>query len=307
MKPRIFLNYAREDLVRVEELRSALAAAGFLPWMDLASIAGGEVWRRSIEREIAQSDFFVACLTPRSIARRGVVREEIEMALEVCGQRAQDEIFLIPVRLEACAIQDELDRFHVVDVPDVSALPRLLSAFHEGLRRRGVTILRAQPDAYLLEDDAAMLRRAVVEELRTGGRHVSTTIGEAGGKLLMDHSTGLTWQHGLSSSSMNFRATTEHIATLNAARHCGISAWRLPTLDEALSLRLCYGQEEAPFDDGAFWTCDTRGPIEQEAGMPHPHVWIVWSGGIPDVLRPANEARVKCVSSVPPDPSSQPA
>src|SRR5688572_21853779 len=114
MKPHLFLNYAREDRSQVEELQRALVVAGFDAWMDIGSLSGGEQWRIAIEREIVKSDFFIACLTQQSITKRGVVRDEIEIALGICRDRPNEDIFLIPVRLEACPLPQELLLFNFI-------------------------------------------------------------------------------------------------------------------------------------------------------------------------------------------------
>ena len=85
-------------------------------------------------------------------------------------------------------------------------------------------------------------------------------------------------------------------------RYCGIDKWRLPTLEEALSLLLCYHargkNSSSAFEDGVFWTADTRGPIrEYNEGMSVGDVWVVQRGSVPDILPPGQEARVKCVTS----------
>ena len=162
-------------------------------------MSGGEKWRTAIEGQIAQSAFFVACLTQQSVSKRGVVREEIDIALAVTEARSREDIFIIPVRLEVCALPQQLCRFNCIDMFDVSTLPRLLASIHQGLRRRGITILRSEPDEYLLDDDAFTLRRSLVDEIRRGGRHQFSLYESLSAKILEDHSTGLTWQYGLSS------------------------------------------------------------------------------------------------------------
>lgn len=297
MRPRIFLNYAREDRSRVDELRQALDVAGNEVWMDLASLPGGDDWHRAIEREIRQSDFFVACLTQRSVSKPGVVREEIELALDVCRERTGEDIFLIPVRLDDCAPPEELNHLNIIDLFAVSELPRLLESIHEGLSRRGVSILRREPNEYLLEDEAIVLHRALINEFRRGGRHPFTVSDLPDGKVLKDHSTGLVWQYGLSGSYIKFPAASAYIVNLNSSEHCGIRQWRLPTLEEGLSLGLCCHRHSKKLREEKFWkfwTVDTEGPIpESGAG----YVWAVTQGWAPILERPLwEEAEVKCVS-----------
>jgi hypothetical protein len=101
---------------------------------------------------------------------------------------------------------------------------------------------------------------------------------------------------------MNFQAAGRYVAGLNSGQYGGIDSWRLPTLEEALSLALCYygaGMESsAAFEDGVFWTADTRGPIrEYDNALLDGDVWVVYPRGIPKVEPPGQEAGVKCVST----------
>ena len=55
-------------------------------------------------------------------------------------------------------------------------------------------------------------------------------------KLVIDHATGLTWQQSGSSNYMNYADAEKYVRDLNAKKFAGYNDWRLPTLDEAMSL-----------------------------------------------------------------------
>jgi len=78
----IFLSYAREDKQKVESLYQQLSDAGFRPWMDTKDILAGEKWPRSIRHALQQSQFFLACLSLASVAKRSYLRREFREALE---------------------------------------------------------------------------------------------------------------------------------------------------------------------------------------------------------------------------------
>jgi hypothetical protein len=56
------------------------------------------------------------------------------------------------------------------------------------------------------------------------------------GKVVFDGTTGLMWQQGGSSNYMKFADAHNYIRQLNSQRFAGYSDWRLPTLEEAMSL-----------------------------------------------------------------------
>ena len=58
----------------------------------------------------------------------------------------------------------------------------------------------------------------------------------AGEQVVVDAATGLMWQRGGSANQMIYADTEKHIRQLNTARFAGFSDWRLPTLEEAMSL-----------------------------------------------------------------------
>lgn len=123
IRPKVFLAYALEDRPAVERLCDALAAARFDPWMDCLKLLPGQNWSRAIERAIAISDFFVACFSSRSIGKRGCFQSELRYALACAAKQPLEDIFFIPVRLEACRVPSRVaDEFQYVDLfPDWDA------------------------------------------------------------------------------------------------------------------------------------------------------------------------------------------
>lgn len=69
-----------------------------------------------------------------------------------------------------------------------------------------------------------------------GIQHKYEAIEQQGKKLVIDHATGLTWQGSGSKSPMNFKDAQGYIQKINDDKYGGHSDWRLPTLEEAMSL-----------------------------------------------------------------------
>jgi hypothetical protein len=55
-------------------------------------------------------------------------------------------------------------------------------------------------------------------------------------KLVLDLTTGLTWQQSGTPDSKNYAEAEKYVRELNAQRFAGYNDWRLPTLEEAMSL-----------------------------------------------------------------------
>ena len=108
--PRVFLAYVREDRQAAGRLFDDLAGAGFSPWMDERKLLPGQNWPRAIESAIETSDFFVACFSTNSATKRGGFQAEIRYALD-CAQRIPlEEIFIVPLRLDACRVPRAIAR-----------------------------------------------------------------------------------------------------------------------------------------------------------------------------------------------------
>ena len=107
-RPRVFVAYVHEDLAMVRRFCEALAARGCLPWIDKDQLLPGQNWPRAIERAIETCDAFVACLSPRSIVKRGQFQSELRYALDCARQMPLDQDYLIPVRLEKCTVPRQI-------------------------------------------------------------------------------------------------------------------------------------------------------------------------------------------------------
>ena len=136
--PEVFLAYVVEDLAPARRLCEALRAEGFSPWLDKDKLLPGQNWPRAIERAIEISDAFVACFSTRSIVKRGQFQSELRYALDCARQFPLDQTFLIPVRLEECAVPLRISsHVHYVDLfPD----------WHRGVRRIARSIRKAARD-----------------------------------------------------------------------------------------------------------------------------------------------------------------
>lgn len=135
----VFVAYAREDLAVAERLHGDLAMAGFSPWMDGARLLPGQNWPRAIEMAIQNADFFVACFSQRAVVKRGGFQAEIRYALDCAHSLPLDDIYIVPLRLDACHVPRSVAReYHYIDLfPDwQAALRRLTGMIRAETRRR---------------------------------------------------------------------------------------------------------------------------------------------------------------------------
>jgi hypothetical protein len=131
-KPRIFIAYVEEDLALARKLYHQFLDDGFDPWLDKAKLLPGQNWPRAIETAIQTADFFVACFSRRSVLKRGTFQSELRYALECAARVPLDEIFFLPLRLEACTVPQRITR-HIQYLD-------LFPEWEEGVRRVSAAI-----------------------------------------------------------------------------------------------------------------------------------------------------------------------
>ena len=119
-KNRIFISYSRQNLQQARKLYQQLKAAGFSPWLDKEDLLPGQRWGPVIRKAIRESRFFLAILSSQSVNRRGYVHRELKLGLETLGEYPEEDVYLIPVRLDPCTVANSaLEELHWVDMfPD---------------------------------------------------------------------------------------------------------------------------------------------------------------------------------------------
>jgi hypothetical protein len=102
--------------------------------------------------------------------------------------------------------------------------------------------LRDQPHAALSENTVKQVlqEKGFYDSVRnTAGKglaHFYIGYDSQGAGVVMDHATGLMWQQSGSTNLLTYADAEKYVSDLNAKRFAGYNNWRLPTLEEAMSL-----------------------------------------------------------------------
>ena len=131
-RAKVFISYAREDLAFAERLYDALSGE-FSPWMDKKNLVGGQDWERALTLAVRRSDFFIFCASNNSANKRGTIQKEIKLALEVWRGKLEDDIYFIPLRLEACEVPDQISRFQWIDAFENGWFEKIVRALQHGI------------------------------------------------------------------------------------------------------------------------------------------------------------------------------
>ncbi|MBC8548416.1 MAG: TIR domain-containing protein [Candidatus Brocadiales bacterium] len=113
--PRVFISYAKEDLLAAKEIYEYLQKNGFSPWMDKYNLFPGQNWDLEIRAEIHRSDYIIICLSQNSVSKRGYFQKELRIALLAAEEMPEDDILIIPTRIEECDVPSSLLSRHYLD------------------------------------------------------------------------------------------------------------------------------------------------------------------------------------------------
>ena len=139
LSPLVFLSYAREDASSVINLSKRLRENGFKTWVDKEDLLPGQKWKTAIQKTIRTADFLVLCMSRKSVTKRGFINVEQKWALETADHIPQDQIYLIPAKIEECTIPDSLLDYQCVDLYVEDGVDRLAEAITmEWAKRKGL-------------------------------------------------------------------------------------------------------------------------------------------------------------------------
>jgi hypothetical protein len=210
-------------------------------WFDNESLLPGQGWENEIEKAIEASKYFLVLLSSKGMSERGYVHKEIRLALNIFDRCPEDEIFMIPIRLDDCQpAHRRIKKINWINLfPD--------SEYQNGLKKMLHVV---SPGTFLLRSKAMELSEVDANEMiiRHGFFEVNRNPGGKGfshkyklqeingDKIIFDEISCLMWQQNGSSETKIYKSANEWVKKLNRNRFAGFNDWRLPTLEEAMSL-----------------------------------------------------------------------
>ena len=132
--------------------------------------------------------------------------------------------------------------------------------------------LRSAPTSLDIGEVEQMLKKYDFFDryLNSGGKgieHTYEVLVIKGDKIVFDVTTGLMWQQSGSLKNAEHAETQNHIVALNSGNFAGFNDWRLPTLEESMSLMEPKKSKKEGLDinpvfdlkQNWIWTADTHG------------------------------------------------
>jgi len=125
-RTRVFLCHAHEDKPLVRKLYTWLRANGYQPWLDEKDLLPGQEWEREIPQAVRGADCIIVFLSQHATTKRGYVQKEIRIALSEAEKLPEGAIFIIPLRVDDCAIPERLSKYQWLDYKSLGSKTRLL-------------------------------------------------------------------------------------------------------------------------------------------------------------------------------------
>jgi len=243
-KPKIFLSYAHEDIGMAKRIYKDLKRYGLNIWFDSESLLPGQNWRDSIEKAIKQCSYYLVLLSSYTVTETGTVPKEMKIAFEILKECRDDDIRIIPVRLNEYE-PSHISKLRNINIRWIDLFPE--SEYHHALKK---ILYIVSPRTFSLRNKPIQLSQVDVnntirlhdffdQSLNPDGigfnhRYKESTINSE--KVIVDEATNLMWQQSGSPKEMNFKDAEEWVKELNLRSYAGFEDWRLPTLEEAMSL-----------------------------------------------------------------------
>ena len=315
-KPTIFLCHASEDKKQVVNIYDRLLNEGLDPWLDKNKLLPGQFWQDEIPKAIKTSDFVIVFLSTISVSKRGYVQNEFKLALDVLAEIPEDQIFMLPARLEECQVPERFKKIHYADLFEEGGFEKILQVIKVEIERRelikqaensntedqektdfrktsvnamrrsenekkgensterllkkgflmltifvtGLSITNVPTSIEFLQGIIGINKNYLTEEqvsnllknqnFFSSGEDSLTSMWSnpsgigilnefelrEGGQVIFDRRTQIMWQRSGSMTIMNYFEAEKYIEQLNRDNYLGYSDWRLPVLEEAMTI-----------------------------------------------------------------------
>lgn len=137
LRKRVFLTYAHSDKKAVRKLYHRLTRNHIDTWLDEKELLPGQIWKREIRQAILRSDVVIICLSQQFIRQGGYRHEELKIALVRARSLPEEEIFIMPIRLEPCEVPEPLRQWQYVNLFEIDGFNKLLNVLKDvGCRSR---------------------------------------------------------------------------------------------------------------------------------------------------------------------------
>jgi len=271
----IFISHAWEDKEDIARpLAEALTAAGLRVWYDEFELTVGDSLGRSIDRGLKDSRYGVVILSPHFFAKEWPQKEldelsareiqSVKVILPVWHNVTYDDVLKFSPRLaDRLAVRTDKGLAEVVrqllracpkpkqpepERPAQQEQPKQKQPARKPLSQKPPV---SQPSVQQPTPKAANIMQLRSKPQTVSAGEAQKVFGldenwrprkyiqhdyEDQGDVVIDHATGLIWQKSGSDNYMTYEDAQQYIENLNRQKFADYSDWRLPTIQELMSL-----------------------------------------------------------------------
>jgi hypothetical protein len=295
-RTRIYISYPHNAEKNAQHLAEFLEDVGFE--VSFKKEEFGEKWEngQAMQNSISNSHSVIVCIVKKSFIniifdllvrhpfkRRKFFKREISHALRISFAKPPKNNFLMVCRLEKCRVPKRLNEIPQIDLFESEGYEDLVDHLTAGMEHQGRILksnIRSRPRNNLSIYDAMRLIRLRGYFNKEWNDDVDGFNNECdfdvqqGDKIFIEKTTGRMWQRHTSSKFSEAKDAQDHINHLNEVEFAGYNDWRLPSLDEALTLMRKQIDEDffidllvhdrqnwiltADQDDDAFWVVNHK-------------------------------------------------
>lgn len=128
---KVFISYASEDFVYANKLYIFLKNKGLEPWMDKEKLLPGHKWDFEIQTNLRRADFVILLLSNLSVSKRGYVQKEFKLAVKICEEKLDSDIYIIPVKINRCEVPHNLSSFQWIEYNSESSFENIFKSISE--------------------------------------------------------------------------------------------------------------------------------------------------------------------------------
>ncbi|HWZ22788.1 MAG TPA: toll/interleukin-1 receptor domain-containing protein [Cytophagaceae bacterium] len=112
----IFISYASEDFKVADKIYSYFDNGFYKPWLDKRKLLPGQNWDIEIRQSLRNANFVIFLLSEDSVNKRGYFQKEYKLALEFCEEKLDDDIYIIPIKINGCETPERLKKYQWLEL-----------------------------------------------------------------------------------------------------------------------------------------------------------------------------------------------
>ncbi len=140
----IFLSYASTDRELVLPIHAELERVGLNVWIDHKRLLPGQNWDFEINKALSNADLIILFLSKNAVSRRGYLQREVKYAIDKMKEKLDDDVFIIPVKLDDCDVPESLSHLQFISHDDPEFFAKVSASVGAQFERLNIAMARRE-------------------------------------------------------------------------------------------------------------------------------------------------------------------